>query len=89
MLENRMSVFEKVKLMLDMKIKLWLIGCKTEGYKFAMVRTFNAIYDRVAILPAKGHAFIVEYPKKLKGGWSIVSEIIPMREVITKQYYKD
>lgn len=77
---------------MDKIVKDWHKKLSQMGnIRFASIRTFRAIYDKVAVLSI-GENYFVEYPhSKIVGRdvvWRIVRSVIPSREIISGYYYE-
>jgi len=75
--------------MLDLNIKNWLKDIKKNKARFAVIHTFNAIYDRVAVLLKRESSYYIQYPEHYKKGWRIKGESIPENAIKYLQYYVD
>ncbi len=81
-------------------VEAWEQEMKKAGHEFAMIRTKNAIYDRVTIVTDLPTMLIVQFPKgnsrnknsksihSLSENFTIKQENIAKRDVKNLRYYK-
>ena len=68
-------------------IKFWLEIMKEKECRFAFIQTTRAIYDRVAVVGLTAVEMIIEYPRMVKGKWTIAHETISRDWVEKARYY--
>ncbi len=74
---------------MDKLIKFWLSIARRNNWRFAFLRTENAIYDRVAVIDSSPISMDIEYPKRVKGKWTIVHEKLAIRDIVKGRYYQN
>ena len=82
-------------------VETWEKRMKNAGHQFAMIKTTNAIYDRVAIIDNLLTMLTIQFPKgssrrkdpksilNVQENFTIRQENIRKRDVIDIRYYKD
>ena len=82
-------------------VEIWEEKTKKAGHQFAMIKTTNAIYDRVAVVANLPTMLTIQFPKgssrnkNLKSAhtasnnFTIKQENISKRDIIQIRYYKD
>ena len=74
---------------LDTIVKSWHNRCIREETLFATTKTTRAIYDRVAVKSENDKTIVVEFVKKVRNVWRVVTEAVFVRDLIDFRYYKD
>jgi len=82
-------------------VEKWEMRMKKAGHEFAMIKTNNAVFDRVAVGDDLPTILVVQYPKRSSKNknlnsahspgkdFTIKQESISKRDIVDIRYYKD
>ena len=76
----------------DRVIATWLKEVKRSRWRFAWVKTTSAEYDRAVVVMESDNNLTVEFPKSTgnkEKPWKIIRNIIPKRQLVSVQYYRE
>ena len=72
---------------MDETVVRWMKEMERKGVEYAVVRTVEAVYDRVAVLWESRKAVVIEFPPRVRKGYRIVRETVLKRKIESFRYY--